>query len=75
VKDNKLTELFQTHSDCYADTWTQDGLGAPMVEGDVIQAMTFEAFKKAIADSAKSCPLCNEPYDSEEHELACYLIG
>lgn len=46
--DNYLKKLFQNNSDCYADTWSQDGLGAPMVEGEVIQAMTIEQFIKVV---------------------------
>ena len=46
--DDFLKKLFQNNSDCYADTWSQDGLGAPMVEGEVIQAMTVEQFIKVV---------------------------
>ena len=46
--DDYLKKLFQNNSDCYADTWSQDGLGAPMVEGEVIQAMTVEQFVKVV---------------------------
>jgi len=42
--DRELRRLFENNSDCYADTWSQDGLGAPMVEGEVIQAMTVNKF-------------------------------
>ena len=46
--DEALKKLFQNNSDCYADTWSQDGLGAPMVEGEVIQAMTVEKFIEVV---------------------------
>jgi len=46
--DDFLKKLFENNSDCYADTWSQDGLGAPMVEGEVIQAMTVEQFIKVV---------------------------
>jgi hypothetical protein len=46
--DDFLKKLFQNNSDCYADTWSQDGLGSPMVEGEVIQAMTVEQFIKVV---------------------------
>jgi hypothetical protein len=46
--DEALKKLFKNNSDCYADTWSQDGLGAPMVEGEVIQAMTFEKFIEVV---------------------------
>jgi hypothetical protein len=46
--DEALKKLFQNNSDCYADTWSQDGLGAPMVEGEVIQAMTAEKFIEVV---------------------------
>jgi len=46
--DEALKKLFQNNSDCYADTWQQDGLGAPMVEGEVIQAMTVEKFIEVV---------------------------
>ena len=46
--DEVLKKLFQNNSDCYADTWSQDGLGAPMVEGEVIQAMTVQKFIEVV---------------------------
>ncbi len=46
--DDFLKKLFQNNSDCYADTWSQDGLGAPMVEGELIQAITLEQFIKVV---------------------------
>jgi len=58
---NKLIEqAFNAHSDCYADTWSQDGLGAPMVEGEVIRAITLESFKKAINEILASRPTCGK---------------
>lgn len=48
VEEAQLRQLFKNNSNCYADTWSQDGLGAPMVEGDVIQAMTEERFIEVV---------------------------
>jgi hypothetical protein len=31
--------------------------------------------KALVEETKKLCPLCDEPYDSEEHELACQLYG
>ena len=46
--DEVLKKLFQNNSDCYADTWSQDELGAPMGEGEVVQAMTVEKFIEVV---------------------------
>ncbi len=52
-KEDNLTieNLFNNNSDCYADTWTvnpnNDTL--PMIEGDIIPAMTKETFIKIIS--------------------------
>lgn len=54
VDEAQLRQLFKNNSNCYADTWSQDGLGAPMVEGDVIQAMTEERFIEVVAPIAGS---------------------
>ena len=52
----ELRQMFKNLSDCYADTWSQDGLGAPMVEGEVIQAMTEDRFIEALKQ-AKLLPI------------------
>jgi len=42
VDEAKLRQLFKNNSNCYADTWSHDGIG--MVEGEVVQAMTEDKF-------------------------------
>lgn len=54
--DDFLKKLFKDNSDCYADTWSQDGLGSPMKEGDMIQAMTAEQFVKVVKSIFKMSP-------------------
>jgi len=44
MNEEELRQLFKNRANCYADTWSQDGLGAPMVEGAVIQAMDEDCF-------------------------------
>ncbi len=56
LSDEDINRLFDNNSDCYADTWTvnpnNDTL--PMIEGNVIPAMTKETFVKIIkANSIK----------------------
>lgn len=47
LSDAELNQLFQNNADCYADTWRQDELGAP-VEGEVIPAMTAQKFIEVV---------------------------
>ena len=56
MNELELRQMFKNLSDCYADTWSQDGLGAPMVEGEVIQAMTEDRFIEALKQ-AKLLPI------------------
>ena len=45
-----LEQIFNDNSDCYADTWSDNHDTEPptMVEGEVIMAMTKEAFVKVV---------------------------
>lgn len=53
MDETKLRQLFKKLSDCYADTWSQDGIGAPMIEGEIIQAMTEDRFLLAINEALR----------------------
>lgn len=47
MEKEELVQLFRRNSDCYADTHDIDPEGK-VIEGEVIMAMTEEAFLKAI---------------------------
>jgi hypothetical protein len=46
LTDEEIVNVFNNNSDCYADTRVDHG--DSVEEGEVIQAMTIEAFKKSI---------------------------
>ena len=47
-----IGQIFENNFDCYADTWqdNNDTIPPTMVEGDVIMAMTKEAFIKVVKE-------------------------
>ncbi len=49
-----LKVLFDNNADCYADTrqWSDDTIPCTAIEGETINAMTFEAFKKVCKASS-----------------------
>ncbi len=51
-KEDKLKQIFENFSDCYADTGVFENDGG-YTEGEVILAMTKDAFIKALAEVDK----------------------
>jgi hypothetical protein len=47
-----IGQIFENNFDCYADTWqdNNDTIPPTMVEGDVVMAMTKEAFIKVVKE-------------------------
>ena len=47
-----IGQIFENNFDCYADTWqdNNDTIPPTMVEGDVVMAMTKEAFIKVFKE-------------------------
>ena len=71
MNELELRQMFKNLSDCYADTWSQDGLGAPMVEGEVIQAMTEDRFIEALKQ-AKLLPIPAVMVELPENHICRY---
>jgi len=55
MKEEDIKKLFENNCDCYADTWEENDDTIPpiMVQGKVVMAMTFEAFKKVYKAASK----------------------
>lgn len=51
MSEQELRQLFKDRSDCYADTWSQDGIGAPMIEGEIIQSITEDRFIEILKEA------------------------
>lgn len=52
ISEDKLKQMFENFSDCYADTGRFENDGS-YTEGEVILAMTKDAFIKALAEVDK----------------------
>lgn len=70
VSDEELENIFNSNFDCYADTRQEcdDTIPPILIEGEVIQAMTKESFKKVVKDF-----IINERKDNIQ--VLCAICG